>query len=166
MKQFYSPAQFGIFWTVGEICSATSRLIIEEKVADRFYTKLKQMTETIVVGNPLNKDTRLGPVVNKSQYEKVLNFIEVGSLLLPPLKFPTTAGSWHHSCFRLLLLGIVQHRLKQTIYWQKYITPELITLCTHHAESKTRRLQAADRWRQTTRSRKGILCCPHYLHRR
>lgn len=79
--------QFGIFWTVGEICSATSRLIIEESVADKFYSKLKQMTETIVVGNPLDKDTRLGPVVNESQYKKVLGYIEVGSIhyVLPSL---------------------------------------------------------------------------------
>lgn len=79
----YCPLQFGIFWTVGEICSATSRLIIEEGVADRFFSKLKQMTETIVVGNPLDKDTRLGPVVNQSQYEKVLGYIEVFAFSCP-----------------------------------------------------------------------------------
>lgn len=67
---------FGIFWTVGEICSATSRLIIQEEVADRFYARLKQRTEEIVVGNPLEPDTRLGPLVNESQYNKVLGFIQ------------------------------------------------------------------------------------------
>ena len=65
---------------MGEICSATSRLIIEEGVADKFFSKLKEMTETIVVGNPLDRNTRLGPVVNESQYEKVLGYIEVSYL--------------------------------------------------------------------------------------
>lgn len=67
---------FGIFWTVGEICSATSRLIIQEEVAEKFYARLKQRTEEIVVGNPLESETRLGPVINESQYNKVLGFIQ------------------------------------------------------------------------------------------
>ena len=69
--------QFGIFWTVGEICSATSRLLIEHSVASKFFALLKERTEQIRVGNPLDKDTRLGPLVNESQYHKVLQYIEV-----------------------------------------------------------------------------------------
>ena len=69
--------QFGIFWTVGEICSATSRLLVEESVADKFYALLKKRTEEIQVGNPLDQNTRLGPLVNESQFQKVLGYIEV-----------------------------------------------------------------------------------------
>ena len=69
--------QFGIFWTVGEICSATSRLLVEESCAERFFALLKKRTEGIKVGNPLDEETRLGPLVNESQYKKVLHFIQV-----------------------------------------------------------------------------------------
>lgn len=69
--------QFGIFWTVGEICSATSRLLVEESCAKRFCALLKRRTEGIKVGNPLEEDTRLGPLVNESQYTKVLGYMEV-----------------------------------------------------------------------------------------
>jgi len=51
--------------------------LLQEEVADRFYARLKQRTEEIVVGNPLEPDTRLGPLVNESQYNKVLGFIQV-----------------------------------------------------------------------------------------
>lgn len=69
--------QFGIFWTVGQICSATSRVLLEESIADKFLDRLKRWTETVVVGDPLNPDTRLGPVVSEGQFQKVLAFIEV-----------------------------------------------------------------------------------------
>lgn len=75
--------QFGIFWTVGQICSATSRLIIQEGIADKFFARLKQRTEEIVVGNPLEEETRLGPLVNEAQYQKVLGYIEVSSTREP-----------------------------------------------------------------------------------
>ena len=69
--------QFGIFWTNGQICSATSRLLLQDTIADRFLERLKLRTEEIKVGNPLEQDTRLGPVVSHGQYQKVLGYIEV-----------------------------------------------------------------------------------------
>ena len=72
--------QFGIFWTNGQICSATSRLLLQDSIADRFLQRLKLRTEEIKVGNPLEQDTRLGPVVSNGQYQKVLGYIEVSSL--------------------------------------------------------------------------------------
>ena len=56
---------------------------MQDTVAEKFYARLKQRTEEIVVGNPLDPDTRLGPLVNESQYKKVLGYIQV-----PPLPCP------------------------------------------------------------------------------
>lgn len=43
-------AQFGVFWTTGQICSSTSRLLLHEGIADRFLALLKQRAESIKVG--------------------------------------------------------------------------------------------------------------------
>ena len=75
-KRIFS-AQFGCFWTNGQICSATSRLLVHESIADKFYARLKQRAESIKIGNPLEEDCRLGPVVAKSQLDKITAFIQV-----------------------------------------------------------------------------------------
>lgn len=70
--------QFGIFWVTGQICSATSRLVVHERIADKFYARLKQRAESINICNPLEESCRMGPVVSESQHKKVLAYIEVG----------------------------------------------------------------------------------------
>ncbi|BDA42516.1 betaine aldehyde dehydrogenase 2 [Coccomyxa sp. Obi] len=69
-------ACFGCFWTNGQICSATSRLLVHEDIADAFYARLKQRAENIKIADPLQADTRLGPVISSAQLEKILGFIE------------------------------------------------------------------------------------------
>ncbi|GAB5035904.1 betaine aldehyde dehydrogenase [Nannochloropsis oceanica] len=66
---------FGCFWTNGQICSATSRLLIQDKIYEQFIEKLVEETNKVKVGNPLGEGVRMGPLVNKSQYEKVLGFV-------------------------------------------------------------------------------------------
>lgn len=69
--------QFGVFWTNGQICSSTSRLLVQEGIVPAFYKQLKQRAESIKLCNPMVQDCRMGPVVNQSQHEKILDFIEV-----------------------------------------------------------------------------------------
>ena len=59
-----------------QICSATSRLLVHERIADAFYARLKQRAESILIGDPSLPDTRLGPVTSKGQYTKIMDFIE------------------------------------------------------------------------------------------
>lgn len=66
---------FGCFWTNGQICSATSRLIIHENVAREFLDKLVAWCQNITISDPLEEGCRLGPVVSSGQYEKVMSFI-------------------------------------------------------------------------------------------
>ncbi len=75
----------------------------QEDVAEKFYARLKQRTEEIVVGNPLDPDTRLGPIVNESQYNKVLGFIEVKFLCVGQL---AVALNIMQDCFALSLQGM------------------------------------------------------------
>ncbi|MBI4220540.1 MAG: aldehyde dehydrogenase family protein, partial [Chloroflexi bacterium] len=62
----------------GQKCSAGSRAIVSDKVADQFISKLKDAVERIKVGSPENPDTFVGPVVNQSQRDKILGYIEKG----------------------------------------------------------------------------------------
>ncbi|PIA62274.1 hypothetical protein AQUCO_00200337v1 [Aquilegia coerulea] len=66
---------FGCFWTNGQICSATSRLLIHEDIADEFLQKLASWTKNIKISDPLEEGCRLGPVVSGGQYEKIMKFI-------------------------------------------------------------------------------------------
>ena len=75
-KQCALRLQFGCFWTNGQICSATSRVLVQEGIADAFYAQLKKRAEAIPIGDPLSPDTRLGPVVSEGQYKKIMAFIE------------------------------------------------------------------------------------------
>lgn len=66
---------FGCFWTNGQICSATSRLLVHESIAAEFLEKLVKWIKNIKISDPLEEGCRLGPVVSEGQYEKVLKFI-------------------------------------------------------------------------------------------
>jgi 1-pyrroline-5-carboxylate dehydrogenase len=62
------------FGLQGQKCSAASRVFIEEPVYDELVAKLKELTEKLTIGDPTDRKTFLGPVVNKSSYEDFQNF--------------------------------------------------------------------------------------------
>lgn len=66
---------FGCFWTNGQICSATSRLLVHESIATEFLERLVNWCKNIKISDPLEEGCRLGPVVSKGQHEKIMNFI-------------------------------------------------------------------------------------------
>ncbi|KAM7483238.1 hypothetical protein LguiB_007821 [Lonicera macranthoides] len=66
---------FGCFWTNGQICSATSRLLVHESIAAEFLDKLVKWTKNIKIADPLEEGCRLGPVVSGGQYERVMKCI-------------------------------------------------------------------------------------------
>ena len=71
--------QFGCFWTNGQICSATSRLLLHRRIASSFLARLKTRAESIRVCDPSQPGCRLGPIVCRSQYDKVVRYIEQGA---------------------------------------------------------------------------------------
>jgi acyl-CoA reductase-like NAD-dependent aldehyde dehydrogenase len=68
----------GIFYNKGEVCAAGSRLLVEESVRDELVGKLAERAEAVVLGDPREKTTRMGPVVSSQQMETVLRYIETG----------------------------------------------------------------------------------------
>lgn len=72
-------AHLGIMSNQGQICTATSRVLVQESVMDAFLAKFKQaIASTSKVGDPFADDTYQGPQVTKAQYERVLSYIEAG----------------------------------------------------------------------------------------
>ncbi|WP_331376294.1 aldehyde dehydrogenase family protein [Sinorhizobium chiapasense] len=67
---------FGIFWNQGQVCSATSRVLVQEGIYDRLLARLVEETKKIRIGNGLEEGVLLGPLVSKRQYEQVLAAIE------------------------------------------------------------------------------------------
>ncbi|MGF6652424.1 betaine-aldehyde dehydrogenase [Paraburkholderia youngii] len=69
---------FGIFWNQGEVCSATSRVLVQRGIYDRLLERLKEETQKLTIGNGLQDGVLLGPIVSKGQYEKVREAVERG----------------------------------------------------------------------------------------
>jgi betaine-aldehyde dehydrogenase len=67
---------FGIFWNQGQVCSATSRLLVEEALAPRLLGRLAEEAEKIPIGDGFAPGTLLGPLVSRGQHEKVLGFVD------------------------------------------------------------------------------------------
>jgi len=62
----------------GEDCTCPSRLLIHEDIYEDFIARIIVRTEAIKQGNPFDEDTQISTQVSKSQYDKILNYIEIG----------------------------------------------------------------------------------------
>jgi betaine-aldehyde dehydrogenase len=71
-------ALFGIFANQGQVCSAGSRLLLEESIHDRFLERLVERAQKIRIGAGDDPATEMGPLVSQAHMEKVLNYIEIG----------------------------------------------------------------------------------------
>jgi len=70
--------QFGIFVNQGEVCSATSRLFVQESIHDKFVEELTKRANKVRIGDPLDEATEMGPIVSEKQLNKVMHYIELG----------------------------------------------------------------------------------------
>lgn len=69
----------GIFFNQGHVCCAGSRLFIQESIYDTVVAKLKKRMETLIVGNPLDKNTDIGAINSKEQLQKITDYIKIGT---------------------------------------------------------------------------------------
>lgn len=68
----------GIFFNQGHVCCAGSRLFVQESVFDIVLKKLQDRIETLIVGNPLDKNTDIGAINSKEQLEKIRKYVSIG----------------------------------------------------------------------------------------
>lgn len=71
-------AMLAIFSGTGQVCSAGSRLILEESIYDEFVDELVARTRKIRVGPGWDKDSEMGPMISKGQMQSVLEYIQIG----------------------------------------------------------------------------------------
>jgi alpha-ketoglutaric semialdehyde dehydrogenase len=71
-------AVWGAFGTSGQRCTATSRIIVQKSVYGEFTHRLVDRAKNLRVGNGLDETTDMGPIINRSQMESILQYIEIG----------------------------------------------------------------------------------------
>ena len=68
----------GIFFNQGHVCCAGSRLYVQESIAKKVIKKLQKRMETLVVGNPLDKNTDIGAINSTEQLERIKKLVKAG----------------------------------------------------------------------------------------
>ena len=71
-------ALFGVFINQGEVCSAGSRILVQKKIYPKFVEAMTEKAKRIKLGAPLERDTKMGPLVSKEQYDRVSSYLDVG----------------------------------------------------------------------------------------
>ncbi|MBI1740576.1 MAG: aldehyde dehydrogenase family protein, partial [Candidatus Koribacter versatilis] len=71
-------ALFGVFINQGEVCSAGSRILVERPVYKKMVEAMSAKAKKIRLGPPLARETKMGPLVSKEQFERVAAYLEVG----------------------------------------------------------------------------------------
>lgn len=68
----------GAYFSTGQRCTASSRLIVEAPIHDQFVSALAKAVENLKVGDALDGDTQIGPVIDQGQLDQNLKYIEIG----------------------------------------------------------------------------------------
>ncbi len=71
-------ALFGVFINQGEVCSAGSRILVEKPIYTKFVEAMSAKAKKIRLGPPLERDTKMGPLVSKEQFDRVSAYQEIG----------------------------------------------------------------------------------------
>ncbi len=105
----------GIYFNQGHVCCAGSRLFVEESIKDVVIKKLKFRMKSLIVGDPLDKNTDIGAINSKSQLDTIEKYIQIGvnegaEMYQPDCKLPSK-GFW---CRPTLFMEVSQsHRIVQ-----------------------------------------------------
>ena len=79
MEKAVEAAAMGILYSQGQVCCAGSRLLLHESIHDRFLEQLIEEFERVKIGNAVEETTRMGPMIDRSQLESVLEYVRIGS---------------------------------------------------------------------------------------
>lgn len=69
---------FMIYSLNGERCTSSSRLLVQETIADEFHAKLMERVNRIKVGHPLDPATEMGPLIHQTHFDKVMSYVGIG----------------------------------------------------------------------------------------
>ncbi|CAI7629563.1 unnamed protein product [Penicillium viridicatum] len=79
LEQAVEWAHIGIMYNQGQICTATSRILVQDEIYDRFLEAFKAQVKNVSkVGDPFEESTFQGPQVTQAQYDRIMSYIDVG----------------------------------------------------------------------------------------
>jgi aldehyde dehydrogenase (NAD+) len=78
LEQAIEGCHFGLFFNQGQVCCAGSRLFVEEKVYDEFVEKSVERAGRRTVGDPFDPTVEQGPQIDRTQFDKVMSYIDAG----------------------------------------------------------------------------------------
>jgi alpha-ketoglutaric semialdehyde dehydrogenase len=78
LEQAVECAVQGAYFSTGQRCTASSRLIVEAGIHDAFVSRLRERVKNLRVGHALQRETEIGPVVSADQLEQDLAYVEIG----------------------------------------------------------------------------------------
>ncbi|MDX1610269.1 MAG: betaine-aldehyde dehydrogenase, partial [Halofilum sp. (in: g-proteobacteria)] len=78
LDEAVSAAMMANFYSQGEICTNGTRVFVEASIEQEFLERLKARTEKLKLGDPLDPDTQVGPLISREHMEVVLDYIDVG----------------------------------------------------------------------------------------
>jgi betaine-aldehyde dehydrogenase len=71
-------ALFGVFFNQGEVCTAGSRILVQRSIYKDFLDAMVEKTRAIKLGPPMDRDTKMGPLVSREQFDRVREYQEIG----------------------------------------------------------------------------------------
>ncbi len=76
LESAVGAAMLGNFYSAGQVCSNGTRVFVQKGIKDAFLARLKARAEKIVLGDPMDMTTQMGPLVSAVQVEKVMGYVE------------------------------------------------------------------------------------------
>src|ERR1700749_372567 len=77
LEQAVNGAMMGIFFNQGQVCCAGSRLFLDARVKDGFLHRFKEKSARVKVGDPMDKNTQMGPQVSEEQLNRIKGYVDI-----------------------------------------------------------------------------------------
>jgi len=117
IEQAVNGAMMGIFFNQGQVCCAGSRLFVAEEIKDEFLGRLKEKSQKIVVGNPMDAGTHMGPQVSAEQLDRIKGYVDIareeGATVLTGGESPALEGDFKNGYFfQPTIFGEVKNQMR------------------------------------------------------
>lgn len=71
-------AMFGAFFNQGQVCVASSRILVYQRLQDEFLERISERITALKIGDPLDETTEMGPVISKNHLQRIQKFLDIG----------------------------------------------------------------------------------------
>jgi betaine-aldehyde dehydrogenase len=103
IEQAVNGAMMGIFFNQGQVCCAGSRLFLDERIKDEFLENFKERAQRVRVGDPMDKETHMGPQVSSEQLDRIKGYVDIargeGATVLTGGEPPQLEGDFQKGYF-------------------------------------------------------------------